>query len=309
MHVLRRMLLAATFLLAIGNWALAQDSVTVMLRSGERLTGRFDGVANGRFYLDISDTDERHIPMDQIALIDLVGGASGLPETELSQARGSAHVLVTRDSNLVRGQLVRIDGSRIQGNQDPAFVVFRTESGEERRVAMRDVGRLYLGNYPGAAPGAPPTGGNTQTTPPTGGAGANERVLTLAANVQWLDTGITVRQGDLVTITASGEITLSADPNDKANPNGAASGRRPTPQAPLPQTPAGALIGRIGTGRPFGIGQGPANLTMPGSGRLFLGINDDTVSDNSGQYEVHIRQGGAGTNNTAPGGARRRPSR
>ncbi len=308
MHVLRKALLGATFLIAFGSWtALASDNVTVMLRSGEKLTGRFDGVSNNQLNLDISATDERKIPMDQVAVIDVVDGASGLPETELSQARGSAHVLVTKDSNLVKGQLVRIDGARIEGNQDPAFVVFRTESGEERRVAMRDVGRLYLGNYPGSAPTS--TAGTPTQSTPAPGAG-NERVLTVAANVQWTDTAITVRQGDRVTITASGEVTLSADPNDKASPNGAASGRRPTARAPLPQTPAGALIGRIGnSGRPFGIGQGPANLTMPGSGRLYLGINDDTVSDNSGQYEVHIRQEGVTSNEAPYSGSRRRPSR
>jgi len=305
MHVLRKVLLTAAFLVGIGNWALADDRVTVMLRSGEKLSGRFDGVANGQFYLDISNTDERHIPLDQIALIDLVGGASGLPETELSQARGGSHVLLTKDGNMTKGQLVRIDGSRIDETKDQAFVVFRTESGEERRVAMRDVGRLYLGNYPGAAPSTPTTqpGTVTGTTPATG----SERVLTLPANTQWLDTGITVRQGDRFGISATGEITLSGDPNDKAGPSGALSGRRPTASAPLPQTPAGALIGRIGNGRPFGIGAGPTTIAMPGTGRLYLGINDDQVADNAGQYEIHLR--GESVSSSPVGGTRRRPSR
>ena len=85
MQGLRKLLLATTGLMIglgpIGiGVAAAQDRVTVMLRSGEKLSGRFDGVANDRFYLDISDSDERHIPMGDIAVIDLTQGANNLPD-------------------------------------------------------------------------------------------------------------------------------------------------------------------------------------------------------------------------------------
>jgi hypothetical protein len=59
------------------------------------------------------------------------------------------------------------------------------------------------------------------------------------------------------------------------------------PGAPLPDALAGALIGRIDNGRPFGIGNLSA-LLMPASGVLYLGINDDIVSDNSGEFQVVI---------------------
>jgi small nuclear ribonucleoprotein (snRNP)-like protein len=293
MHLLRRVLLAAMVLLGMASLAAADDRVAVMLRSGEKLSGRFDGVSNGQFNLDISDTDERKIPMGDIALIDMVGGASGLPETELSQARTGAHVLLMKNGTMTKGSLVRIDGSRVNEQNDLAYVVFRTEGGEERRVAMRDVGRLYLGNYPGAAPAAPAP---TPTSPGTSGTAGQtgDRVLTLPANLQWLDTGVTVRQGQQLGISATGEITLSADGNDKAGPSGAFSGRM-VARAPLPTAPAGALIGRIGNGRPFGIGAGPSNISAPGAGRLYLGINDDNVSDNAGQYQVHLGGAGAGS--------------
>jgi len=57
--------------------------------------------------------------------------------------------------------------------------------------------------------------------------------------------------------------------------------------APLPHALAGALIGRIDNGAPFGIGN-QTSLTMPATGTLYLGVNDDTVSDNSGQFQVVI---------------------
>ncbi|HYU04025.1 MAG TPA: hypothetical protein VEL02_09300, partial [Jatrophihabitantaceae bacterium] len=120
-------------------------------------------------------------------------------------------------------------------------------------------------------------------------------------------------------ISASGEITLSADGNDKANPSGSLSGRRPMGRAPLPQALAGALIGRIGNGRPFPIGAGPATIAAPDSGRLSLGINDDNVSDNAGQFQIQLSGSGVGSqrgnrtrddnnrDNTGSGNRRRRP--
>jgi hypothetical protein len=294
--------------------AAAQDRVTLMMRSGEKLSGRFDGVANDRFYLDISDTDERHIPMGDIAVIDFTQGANNLPETELSQARGGSNVLVTRSGDLTKGQLDRIEGARI----GEAEVRFRAEGGGERRVPMRDVARIYLGNYPGAAPSAPAPSQPQQTPqyPSTGnrggnsgqggnyGGGGNGQTITVPGNQQWVDSGLTVRQGQALSIRASGEVVLSADPNDKASPNGALGGRRAA-NAPLPQTLAGALIGRIGNGRPFGIGAGPANINAPDSGRLYLGVNDDGMGDNTGQFQVSIS--GAG-NNSNYNNNRRNPS-
>ena len=49
----------------------------------------------------------------------------------------------------------------------------------------------------------------------------------------------------------------------------------------------GALIGRIDNGQPFFIGNQPA-VRMPANGQLFLGINDDILNDNTGDFYVTI---------------------
>ena len=59
------------------------------------------------------------------------------------------------------------------------------------------------------------------------------------------------------------------------------------PTLPVPQTGVGALIGRIGNGKAFAIGAG-ATVSMPAAGRLFIGVNDSELSDNSGTYMVTI---------------------
>jgi hypothetical protein len=49
----------------------------------------------------------------------------------------------------------------------------------------------------------------------------------------------------------------------------------------------GALIGRIGNGQAFVIDIA-VTMNMPADGRLFLGVNDDHLGDNSGNLVVKI---------------------
>ena len=73
---------------------------------------------------------------------------------------------------------------------------------------------------------------------------------------------------------------------------------------PLQGVPAGALIGRVGSGAPFAIGTNTAPITMPANGPLMLGINDDVLNDNSGSYSVNLSREGDNNNNNR--GIRRR---
>jgi hypothetical protein len=57
----------------------------------------------------------------------------------------------------------------------------------------------------------------------------------------------------------------------------------------MPQAFSGALIGRIGNGRPFGIGT-QTQIEMPESGQLFFGINDSVLTDNDGAFQVEVRR-------------------
>ena len=98
-----------------------------------------------------------------------------------------------------------------------------------------------------------------------------------------------VRRGETLTFQTTGEVQLSGDGNDKAHSAGAYSQRRPGAGAPLPQELAGALVARIGNGQPFAIGNNTV-VTMPEAGQLFLGVNDDSLGDNAGQFNVSIQR-------------------
>lgn len=119
----------------------------------------------------------------------------------------------------------------------------------------------------------------------TSNAGSLHRELQVPATQQWTDTGIDVRAGDVIRVNADGTIQLSDNPNDRANPSGA--GRR-APNAPVGTAPAGALLVRVGNSAPVYVGANGTVPRAPIGGRLYLGVNDDHLPDNAGQYHVVV---------------------
>jgi hypothetical protein len=308
----RRKLLVATLALSAtaGAWSLAAtsaagaDRVTVVLRSGEKITGELDGQVQDKIYIRTSFSEQPKIALDQIALIDVGGDAINPAESELALARGDAHVLVPRSGDPVKGRLVRIEGSLgDKDNPQPPVAVFMTEGGQERRLPVSEMRRVYLGKV--TQLDAPAT--QTTAAVPTTGS-SSEHVVTLAGTTAWADSQIVVNKGDRLTINATGEVTLST-PDDKATPAGAANGRK-TPNTPYPDAAAGTLIGRIATaanenGQVFVIGT-QQTVSAPATGRLFLGINDDYVGDNTGQFEVRLKVERTGISSENNASTRRR---
>ena len=59
------------------------------------------------------------------------------------------------------------------------------------------------------------------------------------------------------------------------------------PDAPISGVYAGALIGKIGFSSPLAIGN-QTRITAPVSGVLYLGVNDDHLPDNRGEFVVTV---------------------
>jgi len=116
--------------------------------------------------------------------------------------------------------------------------------------------------------------------------GMRERQVVVDAREQWTDTGIDVRAGQQVYFSSQGETRWGRDRRDGAQ------GERNSPlnpNRPLPDRPAAALIGRIGDrNQYFFIGGDVAPFRARDSGRLYLGINDDVLTDNSGNLRVTV---------------------
>jgi hypothetical protein len=132
------------------------------------------------------------------------------------------------------------------------------------------------------------TSGGTTTA---GLAPASGRVR-VPGSVGWVNTGVMVSQGQQIMFASNGEVRLSTANDDVATTAGSKKGRY-APAAPIPTVLAGALIGRIGTGAPFAIGN-QAFVNAPGTGVLWLAVNDDGLGDNAGEFGVDVTVTGRG---------------
>lgn len=183
-----------------------------------------------------------------------------------------ADVLVLRDGSRVQGELIGVRNNVIEFQERRGF-----GGGTTRRFDRSEVLRIELEGR-GSGGGGGPIGGR----PP----GLRERMVGVAANVAWNDTGVDVRAGQTVFFEASGEVRWG--PGRRDGPDG--EGGSPTNRGrPMPTRPAAGLIGRIGNGSDyFFIGDDRGGIRMRSGGRLFLGINDDFLGDNSGSFRVVV---------------------
>jgi hypothetical protein len=267
--MLKRTILALSVaVLAFAGLAQAQENATLTMRSGERVSGQLVDMGGSGFALRVNGQD-RNIPTNDVAVIDFSGGS--MSDADWAKVSGD-QVVWLKNGTTVNGQLFDIGGTT------PLKITFKTSSGD-REFSSSEIARIVL-----AKPTAVATTGSTSSLRPPTGAG-----ISVSPKQPWTSTGITVKKGEVVSFNTSGEVQLSGDASDIAGSAGSKTGRRAT-GAPLPNAPAGALIGRIGNNPPFAIGN-MTTITMPAAGQLFLGVNDDGFDDNVGEFRVDIQRG------------------
>ena len=121
-----------------------------------------------------------------------------------------------------------------------------------------------------------------------------ERIIEVQGNAQrGVDTGIDLRAGDQVTISATGNVTAGRRAG-VVSPDGGRPGLGGTllGTRPVPSAGVGALVGVIlqsnGQSSPVFLIGSQLALTAASDGRLYLLVNDDNYSDNSGSFSVQI---------------------
>ena len=130
-----------------------------------------------------------------------------------------------------------------------------------------------------------------------------EKTVAVPAAAGWVDTGIDVEPGQELRFTAAGRIDLQkGNPEASCGPEGI---DLVTVEQPVPNANLGALIGKVvqlvarrideDSGMEvrdeifvlFTVGPEGA-LTVPFKGRLYLGVNENVLRDNGGEYSVVV---------------------
>jgi len=282
---------------------------TVVTRSGQRIRGQIVSIGDngsestygngnfGNYGNDYSDAvvvrvngRDRQIPIQDVALVDFAGNGN-VSQNEMNRASQSYDgMVVLRNGRTMTGRIVDV-----QGYNNQALI---SSPGGDRSIPLNQVARVYFGNSTAAsnydpyyANSNPNVYGNydprydpyAQSGVPAYG---TSRTVTVPTNQAWTNSGVDVRRGDVIHFRASGNVALSQNPGDFGTPAGANDGRM-AGNSPLRGVTGGLLIGRVGNGQPFAIGA-ESDITIPANGRLYLGVNDDDVRDNSGNFIVEM---------------------
>ena len=185
-----------------------------------------------------------------------------------------ADTLYLRDGTRVQGELLAIRNGQIEFEERRGFGGTRTLRIDRDEVDRIDFeNRRYSnnnnnsGNFSGGRP-----------------SGMREKQIVVSADTAWIDSGIDVRSGQTVYFEAQGRVRWGRDRQD--GPAGERNSPS-NPNRPMGNRNAAALIGKIGNDM-FFIGDETGPVRMRSGGRLFLGVNDDVLTDNSGNFRVVV---------------------
>src|ERR1044072_9472173 len=212
-----------------------------------------------------------------------------------------ADTIRLKDGSVIRGQIVSFK------NELFTILVGSGARGRKSRttVYMEDVESIDLDGAPAddsgntsSAPSQPayqppantrPT--NQQTQPSTNPSSAptffpvNVRVRADNSSNGWTNSGLVVRRGQRLRISASGRVSLGA--NRYSTPDGVPN---ITDRAKLMRNqPTGGLLAVIGDDNDdfIFVGRG-RDFVAQRDGVLFLGVNEGNLGDNTGTYDVVI---------------------
>jgi hypothetical protein len=260
------------------NWV---DS-GVYLRRGERAQVSATGVitvGRTRITPDGSRTTDPTAPLPNAPEGELIGAIGNDPSSPIIELGSRREFTADRNGRLF------LTANR--GSFSDARGGFTVQIRSERNLNARDTGDFDRGS-----------GIRSRNRVSNDDFGRNNRTretITVPGNSRGTDTGIDVRAGEPINITATGLIIAGArvgqvGPDGQTSGGGFGSGIN---ARPVPTAGVGALIGYIRQANgqmsaAYLIGS-QLSTTVPVDGRLILAINDDNYNDNSGSFSVRIR--------------------
>jgi hypothetical protein len=283
------------------NWV----DTGVDVRRGERI--RVD--ASGTIYAGRSRitpaglrTTDPNSPLPRAAEGELIGAIGTEYDAPIIEIGPSREFVADRDGRLYltinRGNYTDARGAfnvRIRKEVDLTAL---SRADDNRNPNENTYDPFGLPGESGAGP-APVRSREPGAYNPNRGPGRGNRTLERIIAVQGnqsrgADTGIDLRAGDQVTVTATGNITAGPRAG-VVSPDGGRLGAGSifgTSARPIPTAGVGALIGYIlqpngQTSQPFLIGS-QSTFTASVDGRLYLVVNDDNYGDNSGSFSARI---------------------
>jgi hypothetical protein len=225
-----------------------------------------------------------------------------------------ADTIRLKDGSVIRGQVI--------GFKDQQFTILIGGNARGRRgqttVYVEDVESIEFDSNPGSgtisedstarnnpppmsrpsSPNNQPDSGVSDPRPATPASSANPTFFTIkvsvradAANNGWTNSGLVVRQGQRLRISASGRVSLG---RGRFSQPGGLNASQDTDKL-MRNEATGALIAVIGDDNDEFILIGPRReFVAQRDGVLFLGVNEGDLTDNTGSYDIVIEAEASG---------------
>jgi hypothetical protein len=123
--------------------AFAQQSATLLTKSGERISGELVDMGGSDFTMRVNG-QERRVAIGDVAVLDFGGTAQNLPAEELDRLAAGQNVIVLKNGQSFEGKLYDVGGTT------PLRITFTT-GGQQRDFTSTEVGRIYLSRAPASA--------------------------------------------------------------------------------------------------------------------------------------------------------------
>lgn len=284
-------------LVAIAVLAQMAGADTIHLKNGSVLKGKVSSFADDQFIIMLDTGSGRYLSkatvyMGDVERIEFDSAPAAVSETQAPAPERSEPAPVIKSETQPRGK----KGS---SSTEPA-----ARPAQQTETQARETGPPETQTTPPPPDPVPPdkpvSVASTTTTPPaTDTSDSGERVsrkplvpiktmsVEVAAKKDWTSSGLIVKRGDHIRITASGSITLDPASGRTCGPEGL--GDLPDPKKLMPDQPTGALIGVISSDNDDFIFIGRSGeFTATRDGLLFLSVNEGQLSDNLGSFKATV---------------------
>ena len=269
---------------------------TIHLKNGSVIKGKVVSFADDQFVVVLDTGSGRYLSRAMIFIGDVAriefdsapaaGAESGSSRDTSSSAREPSPIVIApreneRDNSASRSNKPSGGQQRDAGGTPPTTSTAPSESqpGSSREPAREPESSTTTApsttDVPEVAPAPKKPSGPVKTVN-----------VDVAAKREWTSTGVIVKRGDRIRITASGTVTLDPTAQQTSGPEGT---DLTDARKLMTDRPTGALIGVIGADNDDFIFIGrSAEFTATRDGLLFLSVNEGALSDNSGAFKATI---------------------
>lgn len=269
-------------LIAIMLIAATAQADTIRLKNGSIIKGKVTSFADDQFVVMLDSGSGRSMSKAMIYIADIA-------KIDFDAAAGASVDSTARDNTTAQAEEnptrsnppVKETVKETVKESPPVNPVVRSSKKPKTEVLEPPPTKE---TEPTATPETSTSVPETVTRKPLG-PNAKTVNVEVAAKRDWTSSGVIVKRGDRIRITATGNIML--DPSGQSSsPEGIDA---PDSRKLVSDKPTGGLIGVIGADNDDFVFIGRlTEFTATRDGLLFLSVNEGTLSDNSGSFKAVI---------------------